>query len=163
MSPDISRRWLPVLGAAILLAVMIAGCTGSPYAPAPTTTQATTATTAPTTTATTPAATAMTTVPTPQITATRLNQTNVAIAIRNFAFSIQLVTVSRGTTITWTNQDQTQHQIVSDPYGDYALGELFRSKPLEPGQSYSSTFNTTGSWVYHDNLHPAIWGKVIVK
>jgi plastocyanin len=161
MSPDILRRWFPILGAAILLAVLIAGCTGSPNVP---TTQATTqATTVPTTEATIPATTVTTIVPTVQVTATILNQTNVSITIRNYAFSPQYVTISKGTTITWTNMDPIPHQIINDPTGTSGLGQMFRSSPLEMGQSYSFTFTSPGMFPYHCNIHPNMRGKFEVR
>jgi plastocyanin len=162
MSTSILRRWFPILGAAILLAVLIAGCTGSPYGPTPTTTQVTTA---PTPAATTLATTVKTTAPTPQITATILNQTNVAITIKEFAFSPKFITVSKGTTVTWTNQDPTPHQIINDPGGTggmSGLGQIFKSNSLGMGESYSFTFNTTGMFPYHCSIHPSMEGKVTV-
>jgi len=158
---DMVRRF-SILSATILLAVLIAGCTGSPYGP--TTTQATTqATPAPTPAATTPATTVVTTAPTPQVTATMLNQTNVSVTIQNFAFSPQFVTVTKGTTVTWTNQDPTPHQIINDPTGMAGLGLIFKSSPLGMGQSYSFTFSSTGTFPYHCNIHPAMAGKVTVR
>ena len=158
MRNDIFRTKFPILGVAILLAVLIAGCTGSPSGPV--TTQATTqATTAPTPAATTQATTVATIVPTVQVTATILNQTNVSITIRNFAFSPQYVTISKGTTVTWTNLDSTPHQIINNPTGTAGLGQLFRSSPLETGQSFSYTFTSTGMFPYHCNIHPNMVGK----
>jgi plastocyanin len=165
MSIGILRTRFPILGAAILLAVLLAGCTGSPYGP--TTTQSTTqATTAPTSATITPATTVMPTAPTPQVTATILNQTNVSVIIRNFAFSPQFVTVSNGTTVTWTNQDPTPHQIINDPGGtggNSGLGQIFKSGPLGTGQSYSFTFTSTGMFPYHCSIHPSMEGKITVK
>ena len=164
MSIDIARTRFPILGAAILLAVLIAGCTGSPYGPA--TTQTTTqATTAPAPAATTLATTVMTMAPTPQVTATILNQTSVSVTIQNFAFSPQYVTVSNGTTVTWTNQDPVQHQIINDPGGTggtAALGQIFKSSPLGTGQSYSFTFTSNGTFPYHCAIHPGMTGKITV-
>jgi plastocyanin len=172
MRIDILRTRFPVLAIVILVAVLIAGCTESPYG---STTQATTqATIAPTpaaTTLATPAATTLatpvkTTAPTPQVTATLLNQTNVSVTIKNFAFSPRIVTVSNGTTVTWTNQDPTPHQIINDPGGsgfNPGLGQIFKSSPLETGQSYSFTFPSTGLFPYRCAIHPAMEGQIIVK
>ncbi len=138
--------------------MLIAGCrVRQPYHRRP---QATTqATTAPTPEATTPATTVTTIVPTVQVTATLLNQTNVSVTIQNFAFSPQYVTISKGTTITWTNLDSTPHQIINNPTGTANLGQLFRSSPLETGQSFSYTFTSTGMFPYHCNIHPNMVGK----
>jgi len=158
MRTSTAQRYLPILGAVILLAVLVAGCTQSP-GPQP---AATPATTAPSPEATVLATTVSATAPAPQVTATILNQSTVDVTIKAFTFSPQFVTVSKGTTVIWTNQDPTPHQVINDPAGFIAGGMLFRSGPLTTGQSYSFTFNTTGDFKYHCNIHPAMEGKVIV-
>jgi plastocyanin len=100
------------------------------------------------------------------VTATLLNQTNVSVTIKNFAFSPKVVTVSNGTTVTWTNQDPTPHQIINDPGGrgtNAGLGQIFKSSPLGTGQSYSFTFTSTGVFPYRCAIHPAMEGQIIVK
>jgi plastocyanin len=170
MRIDIVRMRFPILAIVILLAVLMAGCTGSPDGS--TTTQATTqATMAPTpaeTTLATPAATTpvKTVTPTPQVTAILFNQTNVSVTIKDFAFRPRILTVSVGTTVTWTNQDPTPHQVIDDPGGrgfNPGLGQIFKSGPLETGQSYSFTFTSTGLFPYRCAIHPAMEGQIIVK
>ena len=124
-------------------------------------------TTAPTPAATTLATTVMTTAITPapkaQAEATILNQTNVSITIKNFAFSQAFIIVSKGTTVTWTNQDTTQHQIINDPTMIPGMGNIFKSGLLGIGQSYSFTFTSTGMFPSHCNIHPSMEGKITVK
>ena len=172
MRIDILRTRFPILGIVILSAVLIAGCTGSPYgSTTQPTTQATIAPTPAETIPATPAATTLatplkTTTPTPQVTAIMLNQTNVSVTIRNFAFSPRILTVSNGTTVTWTNQDATPHQVINDPGGsglNPGLGDVFESDPLETGESYSFTFTSTGLFPYRCAIHPAMEGQIIVK
>ena len=162
----------PMLGIAVLLAVLIAGCTGLPSEPAtPAPTQVTTAPTPAETlpatpTTTTPATSLATTIPTPQVTATLLNQANVSVTIRNYAFSPRLLTVSGGTTVTWTNEDATPHQVINDPGGsgfNAGLGQIFESDPLETGESYSYTFTSAGLYPYRCAIHPAMEGQILVK
>jgi len=166
MNTDVLPRWSLILGAVILFAVLIAGCTQSPSGSTPTTTQITTAPAPAETLPTTVITTMMTTSPTPQVTTTSANQTNVspmmAITIKDFAFNPQTATVSNGTTVTWTNLDPTQHQIINAANRLFNQGEMFKSGPLEMGQSYSFTFNTTGTFLYLDTLHPALTGKIVV-
>ena len=102
--------------------MLIAGCTGRHI---PVTTQANRSHTAATTLATTVMTTAMTTAPNPQVEATLLNQTNVSITIKNFAFSQPFIIVSKGTTVTWTNQDTTQHQIINNPTIIPGMGNIY--------------------------------------
>ena len=58
-----------------------------------------------------------------------------AIAIDNFTFNPQTVTVKAGTTVTWTNKDDIPHAIA-------AVGKQFKSKVLDTDNSYSFTFTT---------------------
>ena len=49
-----------------------------------------------------------------------------SVAIKNFAFSLAMVTVKVGTTVTWTNGDQ-------DPHTATATSGTFRSPTLNTG------------------------------
>jgi plastocyanin len=60
------------------------------------------------------------------------------VAIKDFAFSPETVTVKVGDAITWTNGDGFAHSVKS------ADGS-FVSKDIEQGQSYSATFATAGT------------------
>lgn len=80
-----------------------------------------------------------------------------AITIQNFTFNSASMTVKKGTKVTWTNQDSAAHQIVSDP-----TGAIFKSDPLNTDDSYSFTFNQTGTFPYHCGTHPSMKGTVIV-
>jgi plastocyanin len=40
---------------------------------------------------------------------------------------------------------------------------MFRSSPLEMGQSYTFTFTSAGMFPYHCNIHPNMRGKFEVK
>ena len=77
-----------------------------------------------------------------------------AITIQNFAFSPATLTVKKGTTVTWTNNDSAPHQIKS---------ATFNSSQLSKGQSFSFTFNTAGSFDYSCAIHPSMLGKIIVQ
>jgi plastocyanin len=84
------------------------------------------------------------------------------VAIQNFAFIPQSITVPRGTTVTWTNQDAVDHQIINDAQGSAAQGSLFTSGALAKGASYSFKFDNPGSYPYHCSIHPSMTGTVIV-
>ena len=38
----------------------------------------------------------------------------------------------------------------------------FVSPTIAPGKTYTHTFNTAGTFNYHDALHPSLTGKIIV-
>jgi plastocyanin len=76
------------------------------------------------------------------------------VSIQNFAFNPQALTVKKGTTVTWTNNDSAPHQIKST---------TFNSQPLGKGQSYSFTFDNPGTFDYICGIHPSMTGKIIVQ
>jgi amicyanin len=83
-------------------------------------------------------------------------QTESAIAIDNFTFDPQRVTVKTGTSVTWTNRDDIPHAIA-------ATGKLFKSKVLDTDNSYSFTFTTPGTYEYFCSLHPHMTGTIVVE
>jgi plastocyanin len=171
MSTPNSRTWWPLVGAAVLMLVLLTGCTGPPPGQAPATTPATPATTVP------PAAT-MTTVantvaPTTPVTTTQTTVVTTVpatpslpgffnITIKDFAFSPASVTVPAGTTVTWTNQDSVPHTIVNDFNPLFSQGAMFTSSQLQTGQSFSFTFKDPGTFGYHCGIHTYMKGTVTV-
>jgi plastocyanin len=84
------------------------------------------------------------------------------VTVQNFAFSPAVITVPRGTTITWVNQDSASHTIVSDAQGSVAQGALFTSNSLANGAGYSFKFDNPGTYPYHCSIHPTMKATVIV-
>jgi amicyanin len=87
------------------------------------------------------------------------SQSTKAVAISNYAFSPASLTVKKGTTVTWTNQDDVKHDVVLDD-GQPAGGP--NGSLLGKGQSYSFTFNTVGTYHYHCDPHPFMKASVTV-
>jgi amicyanin len=79
-----------------------------------------------------------------------------AVAIDNFTFNPQKLTVKAGTTVTWTNNDDIPHAIA-------AVGKAFKSKALDTDNSFSFTFTTPGSYDYFCSLHPHMTGTIVVE
>jgi plastocyanin len=80
---------------------------------------------------------------------------SVNVKIANFMFNPGVTTVSLGTQVTWTNNDDDAHSVVGD-------NKAFRSNPLDTGDTYSFTFNAPGTYTYHCGLHPQMMGKIVV-
>jgi plastocyanin len=78
------------------------------------------------------------------------------VTIDNFTFSPPTLTVSVGTTVTWTNQDDMVHTVTE-------ANRLFSSKSLETGDVYAHTFATPGTYSYFCALHPRMTATIIVK
>ena len=79
----------------------------------------------------------------------------IAVKIGNFTFGPQELKVKAGTTVTWTNEDDIPHTVVSP--------NTFRSKVLDTDGKYSFTFTTPGTYKYFCSLHPHMTGTVIVE
>ncbi len=78
------------------------------------------------------------------------------VAIKNFAFVPQVITVTPGTTVTWTNTDDDPHTITAND-------KSFRSAALDTDGKYSFTFTKPGEFAYFCSLHPHMTAKIIVK
>lgn len=78
------------------------------------------------------------------------------VSISNFAFSPADITIKKGTTVTWTNNDSVAHTVTKDS------GSGPESELLENGESYSFTFNELGTFNYHCTPHPQMHGTVTV-
>jgi plastocyanin len=77
------------------------------------------------------------------------------VTIDNFTFSPAQLTIKVGTTVTWKNQDDIPHTIVS--------AGKFRSKALDTDDSYSFTFTAAGDYTYFCSLHPHMTGTIKVE
>jgi plastocyanin len=91
-----------------------------------------------------------------------------AVAIQNFSFTPQTLTVKAGTKVTWTNNDTTIHNVTSTsgPAIDAATTSLFSSGSLNGGQSFSYTFTKAGTYYYECTIHASMatmHATVVVK
>lgn len=84
------------------------------------------------------------------------SQTTKTVSITATAFSPTSRTIATGDAIKWTNTDNKNHQVIANN-GSFASGTI------APGKSYTHTFGTAGTFKYHDALHPALTGKIVVN
>ncbi|BDG01387.1 cupredoxin domain-containing protein [Anaeromyxobacter oryzae] len=68
----------------------------------------------------------------------------------------QTVTVPRGATVRWVNEDDDPHTVTSD-------GGAFASRGIDTSETYTFTFDAPGSFPYHCALHPTMTGTVVVQ
>lgn len=94
--------------------------------------------------------------PAPQTTTTAPQSALVSVAIQNMAYSPANITVPAGTTVTWINRDTVPHTVTRDG----VEGPL--SGTLQPGQTFSFTYNRAGTFTYHCLIHPNMQGTVTV-
>ncbi len=82
---------------------------------------------------------------------------DVRVAMKGFEFVPENVTVERGQTITWVNEDTAQHDAVATE-GDGPQSELFNQ-----GESYSWTAEEAGEIPYVCTVHPGMDGTITVR
>ena len=80
----------------------------------------------------------------------------VTVAIDKFAYSPQEITIAPGTTIVWTNRDQTPHMVM-------ARDRSFSSPAMDTDDTYRFTFTTPGDFSYLCTMHPFMTGVVHVR
>lgn len=78
------------------------------------------------------------------------------VLIDNFTFHPGTVTVSVGTTVTWTNHDDVPHTVVDTE-------QKFKSSALDTDKQFSHTFAAAGTYKYYCSIHPRMTAEVIVK
>lgn len=78
------------------------------------------------------------------------------VSIQNFSFSPATLTIKRGDTVRWTNQDSVQHTATAD-------NGFFDTGLLSQGQSDTVTFTTTGTFSYYCTPHPNMRATIIVE
>jgi plastocyanin len=80
----------------------------------------------------------------------------VTVSIKRAGFTPKTVNINQDDSVTWTNNDTINHQVVANN-GSYA------SPILGPGKAWTHQFRSGGTFRYHDSLHPALGGSVVVK
>ncbi|HEU5399234.1 MAG TPA: cupredoxin family copper-binding protein [Gammaproteobacteria bacterium] len=78
------------------------------------------------------------------------------VAIFNYKFAPDALTIPAGTTVTWVNKDEVPHTVMSTDKRFQGSGAL------DTGDKYSYTFTTPGSYEYFCTLHPFMKGKIVV-
>lgn len=86
----------------------------------------------------------------------QFDETKITITIgsQSNGFVPSTSTVKTGTVVTWTNSDITSHTVTGSGWG---------SETLAPGQTYSHTFYSKGSFDYHCSIHPVMQGTINVE
>ena len=82
-------------------------------------------------------------------------QQETVVTIKEFSYDQETVTVKKGTTVTWTNDDSDEHSATADD-GSFDTGLLGM------GESGSVTFAEVGTYTYHCSTHPNMTGTVVV-
>jgi len=79
----------------------------------------------------------------------------VDVDIAKFLFTSKEITVAPGTTVVWTNRDETPHTVA-------ASDKSFSSKGLDTNDKFEHTFAKEGDFDYICTVHPFMTGVVHV-
>jgi len=103
-----------------------------------------------------------------------------AMSIKGFAFNPAAVEVTKGTTVTWTNEDTVPHTVTTGiapptfpplpsgasptPFPSLVSGDgKVNSGRIEPTTTFSFTFNEAGTFNYFCGVHPAMKASITVR
>jgi plastocyanin len=84
-------------------------------------------------------------------------QATATVGIDNFTFSPPVLTIAKGTRVTWTNHDDIPHTVTN------AQDPKMRSPVLDTDETYSLTFDKPGTYGFFCSLHPHMQSQVIVR
>lgn len=86
------------------------------------------------------------------------------VIIKDQDFSPSELTINKGQTVSFDNQDQVDHWPASNPHPTHInYPEFDPQRSLKPGQSWSFKFERVGVFKYHDHLNPHLGGVVLIK
>ena len=83
-----------------------------------------------------------------------------AVSIKGFLFKPETLSVTAGTSVTWTNSDDIEHTVTSGtpeaPSGEFDSGDKTK------GQTFSHAFAAAGTFTYFCKNHNGMRGEVTV-
>jgi plastocyanin len=82
------------------------------------------------------------------------------VAIGNYFFNPNYVTINVGDSVTWTNPPSNGTSHTSTSNGGQV--DSWSSGPIPAGSSFSYTFNIMGTFTYYCSFHGSMVGTVIV-
>jgi plastocyanin len=83
-----------------------------------------------------------------------------AISIKGFAFNPAQLSVNKGATVTWTNDDGTAHTVTSGVPGTPS-GKF--DQRLDAGKTFTFTFADAGTYEFFCSIHQSMKATVLVK
>jgi plastocyanin len=79
------------------------------------------------------------------------------VEIKDLAYVPDSVEIPVGATVTWTNSDTVPHTATAKDR------EVLQSGTLNPGDSFSQTFDQPGTFDYFCEFHANMKGTIIVQ
>jgi plastocyanin len=88
--------------------------------------------------------------------------TDIKVSMKNIQFQPEGVTISKGGTVTWTNDESVGHDVTKKggPGADFKSGD---PGGMQAGDTFKHKFATAGKVDYVCTVHPSMTGSVTVK
>ncbi|MBI2018190.1 cupredoxin domain-containing protein [Candidatus Daviesbacteria bacterium] len=86
-----------------------------------------------------------------------------AVQISSSGFSPKSIAIKVGETVTWMNNDNTNHTVYSAGHPTHLTYPPLNLGTIKPGRQVSLEFPKAGTYQYHDHLNPSLTGSVTVK
>ena len=81
--------------------------------------------------------------------------TSAKISIGQMRFEPAVITIKKGSTVTWQQKDAMPHTVTAD-------NKSFTSQRLGMNDEFTQTFDDTGVYKYYCAIHPSMRGEVRV-
>ena len=91
-------------------------------------------------------------------------RSEVTISMENIAFNPRNIRISKGTKVTWVNNETDGHYVNTDPHAGHSYYPAQNSRLLNKGDSFSLVFDTPGIYPYHCSAHASLMtGTILVE
>lgn len=82
------------------------------------------------------------------------------VMMQNTSFQPQELSVQPGATVTWTNEDNFAHTVTAGTRGNPS--GLFDAGEVAAGDTFSFTFEESGTYEYFCSIHDGMHGVIVV-
>lgn len=90
-------------------------------------------------------------------------QDQTVIRMTDAGFDPATITIPKGTPVMFFNESSAPRWPASAPHPTHTNYPEFDPKAgIEPGQSWTFTFDKPGAWAFHDHLQATKFGKITV-
>ncbi|MBI4037681.1 cupredoxin domain-containing protein [Candidatus Curtissbacteria bacterium] len=94
----------------------------------------------------------------------RTGSKEVTVRMSQIAFNPQNLKVSKGTKVTWINDDSVEHYVNTETHPAHTYYPQQNSKALKKGEIFSLVFDKAGIYPYHCSAHAStMTGSLLVE
>jgi plastocyanin len=96
-----------------------------------------------------------------------INSALTEVSVTKSGFAPKTLTVGAGKKVTWMNNDSVVHYIAPADHPDHikyvGTWDDDGTGRIAPGEAYTVTISTPGTYSYHDHLNPVTTGTLIIE